>query len=224
MERFELHCHTNHSKCAAHTPEQVLKAAKARGLTGIAITDHNTIRGARAAEKLNQDKDFTVIVGEEVKTEIGEVLVYFVQTEIRPGRFQDVIKEARRQKALCVLAHPYNRLSDLTNRLLPISGRRSLRDESVLEHLDAIEITNGRCFADENRSAAALASRHHMPGVCGSDAHFPDEIGRLIVEFEGGFREAILSGRFNCIGRPRLPFLNRMRSMWPTLLFKLRKH
>ena len=43
---FELHCHTVHSD-GSFTPEELVKAAKARGLSGIALTDHNTASGAQ---------------------------------------------------------------------------------------------------------------------------------------------------------------------------------
>lgn len=46
--RCELHMHSTYSDGSA-TPERLLRVAQARGLTTVAITDHDTAQGARAA-------------------------------------------------------------------------------------------------------------------------------------------------------------------------------
>ena len=73
--RYDLHMHTYRSKCSNLRPDVILKLAKKKGLDGIAITDHHEIRGALEVKKLNKDKDFEVIVGEEISTNYGDVLV-----------------------------------------------------------------------------------------------------------------------------------------------------
>ena len=74
MLKYDLHVHTNYSKCSNMKLEVLLKTAKKRGLNGIAVTAHNTIEGALKAKKLNKDRNFEVIVGEEVSTAQGDVL------------------------------------------------------------------------------------------------------------------------------------------------------
>ena len=50
--RFDLHCHTIYSRHwywgvdALNTPREMIKAAVKKGLDGIAITDHDNIKGA----------------------------------------------------------------------------------------------------------------------------------------------------------------------------------
>ena len=39
---FDLHLHTHYSADACGSPEDMIEAAKQRGLSGIAVTDHNT--------------------------------------------------------------------------------------------------------------------------------------------------------------------------------------
>ena len=53
MKRYEIHLHTNYSKCSNSDPKKVLETAKERNLNGIAITDHNTVKGAVEIKKLN---------------------------------------------------------------------------------------------------------------------------------------------------------------------------
>ena len=96
--RYELHLHTRYSCDSNLKPESILKIVKKLGLDGVAFTDHNTIKGAIEAKtlvkRLAQNKeydDFEVIVGEEVRTNLGDVLVYYVQEEIPKGDFFDVV-------------------------------------------------------------------------------------------------------------------------------------
>jgi predicted metal-dependent phosphoesterase TrpH len=49
MLRFDLHVHSNYSPDGHSSVEEILKAAKARGLDGVAFTDHDTTAGGRRA-------------------------------------------------------------------------------------------------------------------------------------------------------------------------------
>ena len=66
--RFDLHIHTKYSRCLNQEPADILKRAKKIGLDGIAVLDHNTTKGSKEAKRLNKDKDFTVIIAEEINT------------------------------------------------------------------------------------------------------------------------------------------------------------
>ena len=45
----DLHCHTSASFDSLAGPESVVRAAAARGITHLAITDHDRIEGGRRA-------------------------------------------------------------------------------------------------------------------------------------------------------------------------------
>ena len=70
----DLHLHTDHSHDCSMAVEDVLDYAEAQGLGAIAITDHNVFAGAREAVELTRSRAVTVIPGEEVKTDQGEVI------------------------------------------------------------------------------------------------------------------------------------------------------
>jgi len=226
MKRYELHLHTNHSKCSSNKPEKVLKIAKSKGFNGIVVTDHNTISGALAIKKLNKDKNFEVVVGEEVATDIGHVLVYYVKRKIKPGKVEDVIKEAKKQKAICVLAHPYNLLSKKLADLLHYKkarGSMTAKDKPKTKLFDAVEIFNSRClFKSENKMAEKLAKEFKKPIIAGSDAHFYSEIGSSTVRFDRKYslKDAILKGKLILNPGKRYVFLNRMRSLFLILFRK----
>jgi predicted metal-dependent phosphoesterase TrpH len=154
-------------------------AARRRGIDRVVVTDHNSIAGAQAAQKLDPER---VIVGEEIMTTCGEILTAYVTEEIPPGLTpQETIRRLRNQGAFISVSHPFDQLraggwikSDLLE-ILPL--------------VDAIEVFNSRCMMPWfNTRAWEFANRYGMPGTVGSDAHAAFELGRslLLVEpFEG---------------------------------------
>jgi len=79
--KFDMHVHTFHSKrCGWMKPERLVEHAKKKELDGLAVTDHNTIDGALEVFDIVRDEqmDFSVIIIEEISTDRGEVLAYFI--------------------------------------------------------------------------------------------------------------------------------------------------
>ena len=93
--RFDLHLHSYHSFDGVMAPRHMVALAKRRGLHGIAVTDHNSVRGGSAAFDLQCDDDFLVIPGTEIATDIGDILGLFVTEEIQSRQCTDVIAEMR---------------------------------------------------------------------------------------------------------------------------------
>ena len=75
--RIDMHLHTDASFDCINDGDAVVAVARARGVDGICVTDHNEI--ARAQELHERHPDF-VIVGEEVKTaERVDIIGLFIQ-------------------------------------------------------------------------------------------------------------------------------------------------
>lgn len=206
MLKYDLHIHTYYSRCSNLKPAVILKTAKKKGLDGVAITDHNTIKGALEVKKANKDPVFEVIIGEEIKTDKGEVLAYYLKKEIKPGKFAHVIKEIKAQKALAVIAHPY------TFGLL----RKPLRIDlnKIKDSIDAIESINGRCFFKfENLKAQIKAKELNLAQTAGSDAHFAFEIGKCYTEFDGGLRDSLEKRKMRIYGSISFSMLARFLSL-----------
>ncbi|MBW2990866.1 PHP domain-containing protein [Candidatus Woesearchaeota archaeon] len=216
MKKYDVHIHTYHSKCSGNTKlKRILKKAKQKGLSGIAVTDHNTIKGALELKRLNKDKDFKIIVGEEIKTDVGHVLAYYLKKEIKPGKLSRVIKDIKKQKAIGVLAHPFNyphpvkQATAVIAKLIGIKHKRAsvnLTPENVklVKKLDAIEGFNSRCMLKkENKDAQKLASKFNLPVIAGSDGHFLWELGNAYVKFEDelSLRQAIKKRELRIKGR-----------------------
>lgn len=75
--RYDLHIHSKYSLDGLIEPEIIVKTAKNQGLSGIAVTDHHTIRGGLETKKISPE-DLEVIVGSEIGTERGEVIGLFL--------------------------------------------------------------------------------------------------------------------------------------------------
>ena len=53
--KYDLHVHSKYSSDGFVEPEKIVKTAEKRGLAGIAITDHDTIKGGLMAKKFKTE-------------------------------------------------------------------------------------------------------------------------------------------------------------------------
>jgi len=81
MKFADLHLHTAFSD-GTYTPEELVKKAKAKGLSAIAIADHDSIEGIPLAIEAARDEDIEVIPGIELTAEYEgleiHILGYFI--------------------------------------------------------------------------------------------------------------------------------------------------
>jgi predicted metal-dependent phosphoesterase TrpH len=205
----DLHCHTRASFDCLSAPASVVKAAAERGLTHLAITDHDRIDGALEAREL-APAGLTVLIGEEVKTRDGDLICVLLERAIPPGMSADeTIAAAREQGALVGIPHPFDRLRG--------SLLREARLESLGASVDWVETHNARVVGHGNERAAAYARERGLPGVAVSDAHSILEIGVAYAALDGdpstaaGLLEALsrvelVPGRASMVIRAWTPF------------------
>ena len=168
---IDLHCHTSASFDSLATPRSVVRAAASRGLTHLAVTDHDRIDGALRARDAAPD-ELTVIVGEEVKTADGDLIAVFIENLVAPGlSAAETIAAIREQGGLVGVPHPFDRLRGY--------GRKSGADlAEIAEAVDWIEAYNARVIGGSANERAALFAREHgLPGICASDSHTVMEVG-----------------------------------------------
>jgi predicted metal-dependent phosphoesterase TrpH len=196
MQNFaaDLHVHTRFSYDSLSSPEDVLSSAARLSLSAVAITDHNEIAGALEAKRIAAEKGLRlqVIVGEEVATDKGDLLCYFLNERILPGKLERVITEVKDQGGICCAAHPF----DFARHGIAL---RALAPRT-LDRIDAIEAFNARVsLASQNRDALLFSMEREKPTFAGSDAHHASEVGAAYVEFSGVKR---LDAK-NILGAPR---------------------
>jgi len=169
----DLHCHTSASFDSLSSPTAVVRAAAERGLTHLAITDHDRIDAAIAAREV-APPELEVIVGQEVRTTAGDLVGLFLLRAVPPGLApHEAATEIREQGGVVGLAHPFDRFR-------AGSGRRGWEHELelVVPLLDYVETWNARLMiGDGNRLAAEFAAANGLPGVAVSDAHTVMEVG-----------------------------------------------
>jgi predicted metal-dependent phosphoesterase TrpH len=189
----DLHSHTSASFDSLASPRAVVRAAASRGLTHLAITDHDRIDGALAAREMatREALPLTVLVGQEIRTRQGDLIGVFLERPIRSGLDAvEAIEDVRAQGGLVGIPHPFDRF------------RSSLLGTGEVDELaplvDWVETHNARIMVGNgNQRAAEWALEHELPGVAVSDAHSVLEIGVAYVALDGdpstadGLRDAL---------------------------------
>ena len=169
---IELHSHTIYSRDCLVRLDDLQDICRSAGIDKLAITDHNT---AQAALEMARLYPMLIIPGEEIMTTHGELLGWYIRSEVPPGLSpQETIQRLREQDAVVGIAHPFDRYR-----------RGAWTADALLEIIDLIdvvEVFNSRCLRNEdNERALAFAQRHGKLLACGSDAHTRPEFGRAVL-------------------------------------------
>jgi hypothetical protein len=172
----DFHCHTRHSRDSRLTEERFIELALERGLTHVAVTDHNTIDGSVAvrgrAERLGVTDRLTVILGQEVSSADGEIIGLFIEATIPHGLSAEETADAiHAQGGLVSVPHPFDPFRRSHIRLEPLERLAASR------RIDAMEVFNSRVtLPRHNQQAAEFAARYGIPGVACSDSHTALEV------------------------------------------------
>lgn len=190
---IDLHTHTSPaSPCSDMTAGELIEAAIEARLDGVAVTDHLIIEGAEEAQELGRRKyGFRVFRGVEADTTIfGDVLVFGCYRGFPPRiPWHTLCRLVSESGGVLIPAHPFRNWDRrsfwhyLEQNSIAIDSE--LADSDQVLGIDAIEILNGGCSDRENATAAELARALVLPGIGGSDAHFPDMVGATATWFPG---------------------------------------
>jgi len=193
MIEADLHVHSRYSFDSLLSPRTIVKTALKKGLSAIAVGDHNTVKGALKTIEEAASTGLIVISAVELETDAGHIMGLFVETDIRTQNINEVIDEIKEQDGVAVLLHPARmhgtNLKEATNRI------------------DVIEALNGRTRRGENLKATNLALRLNKPVIAGSDAHLGFEIGRVRTVFEDAsntledMRKHVINGKRMLVGK-----------------------
>ena len=172
----DFHIHTRFSRDSILSEQTFIRVAMDRGLTQVAITNHNNVEGAIAVRdrvaELGLTDQLTVILGEEVSTADGEVVGLFLQRTIPRGLSADeTADEIHRQGGLVSIPHPFDPFRRSHIRELPLTRL------AEAGKIDAVEVFNSRVtFQRHNLAAAEFAARYGIPGIAASDSHSSFEV------------------------------------------------
>ena len=203
--RFDLHVHSSCSD-GRDGVEEILEAAVAKKLDGIAITDHDSLEGTFEAERIVRDKKLNLLVirGVEVSTADGHLLALGIRELPPRGRSpEETIEFVHQRGGIAIVSHPYRLFRHAMFRIPPC---------------DAVEVYNSKyIFGIANWWAKRKAEQLGLPMVAGSDAHMAKTVGLGVtiveVENDGGndggvvsaVLEAIRAGRVEIDGTKTSP-------------------
>lgn len=222
---YETHLHTNQaSACGKNTGEEMAKAAKEYGYTGIIVTEHNWggntcipchlpweewvdrfVQGYESALEYGKQHDLDVFWGYEAGYEGTEFLIYGVSPkwlkqhpELKNADIREQFELISGANGLIVHAHPYREEWYIPKiRLFP-------------EYVHAVEGINATHSNHKSRShndpafderGIAYANEYHFPITAGSDIHSTDLFGggvlfRKRIKDIKEYIELILSGDY----------------------------
>ncbi len=200
--RGDLHMHTNRTDGKASL-EEMVQAAKARGLKYIAITDHSKrvtmARGLNSEQLLQQWEEIDqlrrrirgihILKGVEVDILEGGGLdiddqtlaqadwvvasVHYGQNQSRE-RITGRILDALAHPAVCAIAHPTGRL---LGRREPYQVDMEAVVQAAAERNKFLELNANPMRLDLNEIHCALARQHGVLVVISTDAHSIDGLG-----------------------------------------------
>ncbi len=171
--KADLHIHTYYSHDAINTFKDIEKHALKANINCIAITDHETIKGALNAKK-NIDK-VTVITGIEFYTRYGHLIGLNIDEEPkRKLTFEELIDFIRDNNGYSVMAHPLDKT------------RNKIDKEKIFEIIDKVDMIEVANAHDRKAKInyiilSKLAEDLDKGITAGSDSHIPDTIGYTYV-------------------------------------------
>jgi len=197
--KLDLHIHSTFSEDGSQQPVDILKRAKAVGLDGVAITDHNSVQGGLAGVEAARDfPGLVVIPGIEITSSAGHILglgiTELVQRDLTPEK---TVENIRALGGVAVVPHPYRFWSGVGQDVV-----RRVR-------FDAVEGVNARSNPEHNKAAQKLASELGLGTTGGSDAHSGESVGEAYTVVDGDglsgddILKAIRKGQTRGEGRSR---------------------
>lgn len=176
--KADLHIHTYYSYDSTASPEEIIKAAVKKRIDCLAICDHGQIKGALETIEYAKDKPVLIIPGIEIKSKEGDILGLNI-SEIIPNKLSatETIERINKSGGLAVIPHPFGWSCSFRGNIKKIAYE--------IAQPPAIEIFNASIFSSGNKKAAEAVKSYNLAFTCGSDAHFPNFIGRAYLEIPG---------------------------------------
>jgi predicted metal-dependent phosphoesterase TrpH len=219
----DFHIHTRFSRDSRLGEVDFIARAVERGLTHVAITNHNNVEGAIAVRdkvaEMGLSDRLTVILGEEVSTADGELVGLFLERTIPRGlSANETADEIHQQGGLVSVPHPFDPFRASHIREGPLG---SLAEAGKI---DMVEVFNCRVTLQRhNQAAAELAARYGIPGIAASDSHSGLEVAmafNAMPAFESAeeLRSSLLENEWHASRSTVLIHLTTRFAVWMNML------
>lgn len=199
---FDMHFHTKYSMDGLSLIPNVLKTAAKKGI-GVAITDHNQIKGVTAC--IRNRKKVPIIPGIEVTCKKGtHILLYFyTHDEIRQFYTKEIMPRLKPNPFVTTLSVPeliaiskdYNCINSAAHPFAPgaLGLGHMQPSKGLLQQINNIEVVNGYCTRQMNKKSLDWAYEYDRGHTAGSDGHSTSELGKTLIFVEGSNTEDVLS-------------------------------
>ncbi len=163
--KADLHIHSKYSGDSLLTVEQILTICRRQKFDIISITDHNTFEGAlRASSYAKNYNDITILIGIEIMTNLGELIVIGDKPFNVSYDAYELIDIAHSMGYLVIAPHPYD------------VWRKGVKDHIYNLNIDAIEVYNTSSSSRAVARALNVAKVLGKPVIGSSDAHTAREL------------------------------------------------
>jgi predicted metal-dependent phosphoesterase TrpH len=201
--RIDLHNHTSPlSACSYLDPHELVREAGRLKLDGICLTEHQVMWDPAEIDRLAGEGGIRIFRGNEYTTNQGDVLVFGFYEDIKDLMLiQELREKVQKAGGYMIAAHPFRGFKTFGIGQLQMTVEQACK-RKVFDHVDAIEVLNGKLSDDENEMARKVAEKLGLPGTAGSDAHRVDEIATAVTVFDDDIRDegqlvaALHAGRF----------------------------
>jgi|Deesub1362B_J571_1020462.scaffolds.fasta_scaffold18535_2 hypothetical protein len=180
--KIDLHVHSFYSLDSSIPVKRLAKLIKLKNLDGIALTDHDTMRGVPQAKELLEKAHLIFIPGVEISTPLGHVVGLFI-SEVPPQKtLPDALDNIKSQGGISIAPHPFD-----------TSLRKSLGKKIFNFKFDGMEIFSSRCILRKSDLLAKQVCKDlDLIGIATSDAHSWTELGNSYVEMDAQTSDEVL--------------------------------
>ncbi|MCX6758277.1 MAG: PHP domain-containing protein [Candidatus Nealsonbacteria bacterium] len=178
--KCDLHIHSRYSYDSASQPKDIVDTAIKNGIQCVAIADHGNIKGSLEAREYARGKPILVIISEEVKSKQGDILALNIKEPI-PNKLsaEETITRIHGQGGTAVIAHPFGSMCGFDGDM-----------ENIMQRAEAMEVLNASVFWG-NKKALDFMKNHGCAFTVGSDAHFPNFIGKVWLELPVEYKNTL---------------------------------
>ncbi|UPK42168.1 PHP domain-containing protein [Paenibacillus pabuli] len=187
--RCDLHTHSQASD-GMQPPAENVKLAKQRGLSAVALTDHDTVGGVAEAQRAGREHGIDVVAGVEISTRAGgkdiHVLGYYVNTE--DEQFLERLRglrEAREERNHLIIAKLQELGLEISwQEVIDGLGRPLEPDESIgRPHMADVLVRKG--YAADMRDAFNRYLAEGQPGFVSVPRVAPEDACKWIKDAGG---------------------------------------
>ncbi len=188
----DLHLHeSTYSSDSKMTLQEMVEDARAKGLDGICVTDHDSMGLREFAQAYSKEVGFPIFVGVEYYSLWGDITAFGIDSFPKERvAAQAFIDHVAAQGGFCIACHPFRN----NNRGL----EEHLRD---VRGLNGVEVLNGSTSLQANRRALSLCRELGLCPIGASDAHWTSQLGKYAtwlpehVDNMADFVRVLKSGR-----------------------------